>query len=26
VVDADAGSVRINPGATAVARFRSERG
>jgi len=25
VVDADAGSVRINPGATAVARFRSER-
>ena len=25
VVDADAGSVRINPGATAVARFRSSR-
>jgi phosphotransferase system enzyme I (PtsP) len=25
VVDADAGSVRINPGATAVARFRSGR-
>jgi len=26
VVDADAGNVRINPGATAVARFRSNRG
>ncbi len=25
VVDADAGNVRINPGATAVARFRSSR-
>jgi phosphoenolpyruvate-protein kinase (PTS system EI component) len=26
VVDADAGNVRINPGATAVARFRTGRG
>jgi phosphotransferase system, enzyme I, PtsP len=26
VVDADAGNVRINPGATAVARFRTNRG
>ena len=25
VVDADAGNVRINPGATAVARFRTNR-